>query len=188
MEKVHHVVCPYALKKLPQCASRAKTLPLNKRPLTARPKRLIISPGPLSTCCANCAKTLTPMVLNTRPSLPWAMAPSATKPPSVNLWIAPFSSRGLAKTCASVFPTGAQGLPAIPWKETKIFHGGRYRRIRYKEVSHLLWQRGGGRRLLRLFVLAPTPYRKTKTRRYYREEAYLLCDDNKLAAKALLQA
>jgi hypothetical protein len=72
--------------------------------------------------------------------------------------------------------------PAIPWKETKIFHGGRYRRIRYKEVRQLLWQRGGGRRLLRLFVLAPTPYRKTKTgRRYYREKAYLLCDDNKLA-------
>jgi hypothetical protein len=42
---------------------------------------------------------------------------------------------------------------------------------------------------LRLFVLAPTPYRKTKIgRRYYREKAYLLCDDNQLAAKALLQA
>ena len=79
--------------------------------------------------------------------------------------------------------------PGIPWKEVKIFHGGRYRTVRYKEVSEVLWQRGGGRRLLRLFVLAPTPYRKTKTgRRYYREKAYLLCDDNKLAAKVLLQA
>jgi len=79
--------------------------------------------------------------------------------------------------------------PGIPWKEVKIFHGARYRRVRYKEVSQLLWQRGGGRRLLRLFVLAPTPYRKTKTgRRYYRKKAYLLCDDNNLAAKELLQA
>ena len=53
----------------------------------------------------------------------------------------------------------------------------------------MLWQRGGGRRLLRLFVLAPTPYRKTKEgRRYYRQKAYLLCDDNRLAAKELLQA
>jgi hypothetical protein len=51
--------------------------------------------------------------------------------------------------------------PAIPWKETKIFHGSKYRRIRFKEVKQVLWQRGGGRRLLRLFVLAPTPYRKT---------------------------
>ena len=79
--------------------------------------------------------------------------------------------------------------PGIPWKEVKIFHGARYRRVRYKEVSQVLWQRGGGRRLLRLFVLAPTPYRKTKAgRRYYRKKAYLLCDDNILAAKELLQA
>src|SRR5215469_6930389 len=78
--------------------------------------------------------------------------------------------------------------PGVPWQEVKIFHGARYRRVRYKEVSQLLWRGGGGRRLLRLFVLAPTPYRKTKTgRRYYREKAYLLCDDNQLAAKALLQ-
>ena len=79
--------------------------------------------------------------------------------------------------------------PRIPWKEVKIFHGGRYRRVRYKEVGQVLWRTGGGRRLLRLFVLAPTPYRKTKAgRRYYREKAYLLCDDNELAAKELLQA
>ena len=79
--------------------------------------------------------------------------------------------------------------PAIHWKDTKIFHGSRRRRIRFKEVSQLLWQRGGGRRLLRLFVLAPTPYRKTKEGQfYYRRKAYLLCDDNQLAAKELLQA
>jgi hypothetical protein len=77
----------------------------------------------------------------------------------------------------------------IPWKETKIFHGSKYRRIRFKEVSQLLWQRGGARRLLRLFVLAPIPYRKTKAGYVnYREEAYLLCDDNKLSAQKLLQA
>jgi hypothetical protein len=76
-----------------------------------------------------------------------------------------------------------------PWKEARIFHGGKYRRIRYKDVGQLLWRGGGGRRLLRLLVLAPTPYRKTKAgRRYYREKAYLLCDDQELAAKALLQA
>jgi DDE superfamily endonuclease len=78
---------------------------------------------------------------------------------------------------------------SIPWKETKIFHGSKFRRIRFKEVSQVLWQRGGGRRLLRLFVLAPTPYRKTKEGRlYYRQKAYLLCDDHILAAKELLQA
>jgi hypothetical protein len=75
------------------------------------------------------------------------------------------------------------------WQEARIFHGGKYRRIRYKEVGEVLWQRGGGRRRLRLLVLAPTAYRKTKAGRcYYREKAYLLCDDNEVAVKALLQA
>src|ERR1700761_9332595 len=77
----------------------------------------------------------------------------------------------------------------IPWKETKIFHGSKYRTIRFKEVGQVLWQRGGARRLLRLFVVAPVPYRKTKAGKInYREEAYLLCDDNMLSAKKLLQA
>jgi hypothetical protein len=74
--------------------------------------------------------------------------------------------------------------PTIPWKETKIFHGSKYRKIRFKEVSQVLWQRGGGRRLLRLFVLAPTPYRKTKEgRRYYRQKAYLLCDSQSVGCQ-----
>jgi alpha-mannosidase len=64
-----------------------------------------------------------------------------------------------------------------------------YRRVRYKEGREVLWRRGGHRRRLRLFVPAPTAYRKTKAGRpYYREKAFLLCDDNPLAAKELLQA
>src|SRR5258707_8456803 len=46
MEKVHRAACPFALKKSPQCASRAKTRPLNKRPLTAKPRGRIISRRP----------------------------------------------------------------------------------------------------------------------------------------------
>jgi hypothetical protein len=30
-----------------------------------------------------------------------------------------------------------------PWKEVRLFHGGTYRRVRYKEVNEVLW-RGGG--------------------------------------------
>jgi hypothetical protein len=56
-------------------------------------------------------------------------------------------------------------------------------------VSSVLWRRGGGRRPLRLLVLAPTPYRRTKAgRRYYRRRAYLLGDESALTAKTLLQA
>ena len=45
----------------------------------------------------------------------------------------------------------------------KIFYGGKRRKIRYKEVPQVLWQSGAKTRPLRLFVIAPTPYRKRKS-------------------------
>lgn len=76
----------------------------------------------------------------------------------------------------------------IPWKTTKIFYGGKRRKVRYKDIKQVYWQ-GGARRLpLRLFVVAPTPYRKRKSsKRYYRQPAYLLCTDLRHAAQRLLQ-
>jgi hypothetical protein len=63
----------------------------------------------------------------------------------------------------------------LPWKTTKIFYGGKRRKIQYKEVPSVLWRGGAKRRSLRLFVIAPTPYRKRKSGRfYYRQPAYLL--------------
>jgi len=74
------------------------------------------------------------------------------------------------------------------WKTTKIFYGGKRRKIRYKELGDVYWQRGAARRPLRLFVLAPTPYRKSKSRRlYYRDPAYLLTTDLHSSPKQLLQ-
>ena len=74
------------------------------------------------------------------------------------------------------------------WKTIKIFYGGKRRKIRYKEVADLYWQRGAARRPLRLFVLAPTPYRKSKSKRlYYRDPAYLLTTNLRSSAKQLLQ-
>ena len=74
------------------------------------------------------------------------------------------------------------------WKRTHIFHGGKWREVRYKEVPKVLWQGGGRRRLLRLIVVAPVAYRNTKGgRKYYRQKAYLLCTDHDLPAKTLLQ-
>jgi hypothetical protein len=64
---------------------------------------------------------------------------------------------------------------SIPWKETKVFYGGKRRRVRFKEISSVLWQGGARRRSLRLLVVAPTPYRKRKSSKlYYRQPAYLL--------------
>lgn len=77
---------------------------------------------------------------------------------------------------------------SIPWKETRIFYGGKRRRVRYKLLSDLFWQGGARKRNLRLLVVAPTPYRKRKSgRMYYRQPAYLLTTDLKGHAHTLLQ-
>jgi len=75
-----------------------------------------------------------------------------------------------------------------PWKETKVFYGGKRRKVRYKEVAVVYWQGGAGRCPLRLLVVAPTPYRKRKSGKlYYRQPAFLLTTDLKSSAKQLLQ-
>lgn len=74
------------------------------------------------------------------------------------------------------------------WKTTVIFYGAKRRKLRYKEVKDVYWQRGAGKRTLRLFVIAPTPYRKSKQRRmYYRDPAYLLTTDLRSSITPLLQ-
>jgi hypothetical protein len=74
------------------------------------------------------------------------------------------------------------------WKTTRIFYGGKRRKVRYKEVGSVYWQRGAGQRPLRLIVIAPTPYRKRKSAKlYYRDPAYLLTSDLRDSARQLLQ-
>jgi DDE superfamily endonuclease len=85
-------------------------------------------------------------------------------------------------------PEQARQDDNVQWHTTKIFYGGRRRKIRYKVLPHILWQRGGRTRPLRLFVIAPTAYRKRQSARlYYRAPAYLLCTDRKRSARRLLQ-
>ena len=74
------------------------------------------------------------------------------------------------------------------WKTTKIFYGGKRRKARYKEVADVYWQRGAGQRPVRLIVIAPTPYRKSQSKKlYYRDPAYLLTSDRRSSLKQLLQ-
>lgn len=62
-----------------------------------------------------------------------------------------------------------------PWKTTKLFYGGKHRKVEYKEVAGVLWQGGSQKRLLRLLVVRPTRYLKNQSSRYYyRRPAYLL--------------
>ncbi len=74
------------------------------------------------------------------------------------------------------------------WKATKVFYGGKRRRIRYKGLASVYWQRGASRRPLRLIVIAPTPYRRSPSKRlYYRDPAYLFTSDLRSSARQLLQ-
>lgn len=67
---------------------------------------------------------------------------------------------------------------SIPWKSCIIFHGGEFRNVDYKEVSGVYWQGGAKRKELRLIVLRPIPYRRTKKGKLlYRQPGYLLCTD-----------
>ena len=74
------------------------------------------------------------------------------------------------------------------WQTAKIFHGGCYRELRYKELTQLYWQGGGKKQMMRLIVVAPVGYRTSKNgRKYYRRPAYLLTTDLTTPAAVLLQ-
>lgn len=76
-----------------------------------------------------------------------------------------------------------------PWREARIFFGGQWRQLRYKQVSGVLWKRGGGRRLLRLLVLAATPYRRSRNARLdYRDPGYLLVTELEAEPEPVVQA
>jgi hypothetical protein len=77
---------------------------------------------------------------------------------------------------------------AVAWQCSPLWHGGKRRKLRYKEVDLVLWQNGAGRRPLRLLVVAPVPYRRTpRSRLSYRRSAYLLTTDRSTPARQLLQ-
>ena len=112
---------------------------------------------------------------------------SRARKDAVLCWRAPQGLRRFYGT-EKFTPEQVRQDQARPWKETKIFYGGKRRKVRYKEVAVVYWQGGAGRCPLRLLVVAPTPYRKRKSRKlYYRRPAFLLTTDLKSFAKQLLQ-
>jgi hypothetical protein len=100
---------------------------------------------------------------------------------------APAGSRGVySKT--KFTPESYRQDDDIKWQYCRAYHGGSFREVWYKEVMNVLWQGGTRKRPLRLIVVAPTPYRRTKTGRLmYRDPAYLLTTDFETSAAVLLQ-
>jgi hypothetical protein len=78
---------------------------------------------------------------------------------------------------------------SLAWGKARIYHGGQWRKVRFKEVSGVYWQSGARQRPLRLFVVAPIPYRAPgRKRKYYRDPAYLLTTDLTGTPREMLQA
>ena len=89
---------------------------------------------------------------------------------------------------AKFTPEQVRHNESAPWHQCKIFYGGKWRKVRFKDIVGLHWQGGARRRLLRLLVVAPTPYRKRKSGRfYYRQPSYLLTTALQGKARTLLQ-
>jgi len=75
----------------------------------------------------------------------------------------------------------------IPYQSAMLYIGKKRRRVRYKEVPNVLWQRGAGQQLLRLIVIAPKPYKLHGHKQNYKKEAYLLTNDDTLSAEVIIQ-
>jgi len=90
---------------------------------------------------------------------------------------------------ATFTPESLRQNDDLAWTTLSIHHGGKFREVRYKEMTEVLWPGGARRQRLRLIILAPTPYRLTKEGRLlYRDAAYLLTPDLKVPVATLLQA
>jgi len=75
----------------------------------------------------------------------------------------------------------------IKYQKTKLYLGKKLRSVRYKEIDNVLWQRGAGRKKLRLIVIAPKPYQSYGKKQNYKREAYILTDNHDLSAETIIQ-
>jgi hypothetical protein len=75
----------------------------------------------------------------------------------------------------------------IQYQDCNLFIGKKYRKVRYKEVNEVYWQRGAGRKVLRLIIVSPRPYKSYGRKQLYKQQAYLLTDNQTLDAVTLIQ-
>jgi len=75
-----------------------------------------------------------------------------------------------------------------PWQTTPVQFGAGPLSIKYKVVDQVVWPGGAGPRVLRLLVIAATPYKRRKYAKVqYRQPGYLLTSDRKAPVAYLLQ-
>jgi hypothetical protein len=99
------------------------------------------------------------------------------------------NAKGLFYDKVKFTPEQVRQDESLPWLKVRIFHGGQWRKLRYKQVSGIYWQSGSRKRALRLLVVAPVPYQAPgRKRKYYRDPAFLLTTDLTGTPRELLQA
>lgn len=78
---------------------------------------------------------------------------------------------------------------SIAWKSIRVFGAGRVHDCDIKEVSSVLWRKTGAGQPLRLIVIRPLAYRRSKNSRLlYRQPAYLITTDLHSTVEDLVQA
>lgn len=88
-----------------------------------------------------------------------------------------------------VTPEQVRQSESVPWRSIKVFGAGRVHDCDIKEVRPLLWRKTGPSRMLRLIVIRPLAYRRSKgSRLLYRQPAYLITTDLKSSVEELVQA
>lgn len=78
---------------------------------------------------------------------------------------------------------------SIPWKSIPVFGAGRVHDCDIKEIFPLLWRKTGAGQPLRLIIIRPLAYRRSKNSRVlYRQPAYLITTDVHSSVEELVQA
>lgn len=77
----------------------------------------------------------------------------------------------------------------VPWARIQAFAAGKMRRFKIKTLAPLRWRPAGKEYTVRLIVIAPLKYRRTKhSQPLYRKPAYLICTDPNVSIQQILQA
>jgi hypothetical protein len=102
----------------------------------------------------------------------------------------PAQSKGRPRSYgAELTPEQVRQDESISWKSIEIFGAGRIHHCDIKEVSSLLWRKIGPGLPLRLIIIRPLAYRRSKNSRLlYRQPAYLITTDVHSPVEQLVQA
>lgn len=78
---------------------------------------------------------------------------------------------------------------SIAWTQVEAYAAGEKRTFQIKTIRNLLWKKAGHLQPVRIVVIKPVGYRKTKHGKlFYRDPAYLICTDDSLTLQQILQA